>query len=125
MDDPGIQPDLPPQPLKPLRPQGRPEPGLDVRQPDNPMSTLIPYTNPKALIAYYCGVFSLIPVLGAFLGPAALILGILGLRYVGANPSAKGTGHAIAGIVLGAITWPLNWLLLVGILFGFAAAAFR
>jgi hypothetical protein len=71
---------------------------------DNPVSTIIPYKNGMALTAYYCGVFSLIPCLGGLLGPAAFILGILGLRFARKNPTAHGTGHAIAGIVLGGIT---------------------
>jgi hypothetical protein len=29
---------------------------------------IIPYKNPSALIAYYCGLFSLFPILGVFLG---------------------------------------------------------
>src|SRR3989442_1081509 len=49
----------------------------DWRSSDGGISTLIPYTNPKALIAYYLGIFGLIPCLGAILGPAALVLGIL------------------------------------------------
>ena len=63
---------------------------------------VIPYHNPKALIAYYLGVFSLIPIVGLALGPAALILGILGIRASNANPKAHGMVHAIVGIVLGA-----------------------
>ena len=35
---------------------------------DNPMSVVVPYKNPKALIAYYCAIFSLIPCLGLPLG---------------------------------------------------------
>jgi phage FluMu protein Com len=73
------------------------------------VSTIIPYKNGRALIAYYLGVFSLIPCLGLLLGPAALILGILGMRYVKAHPTAKGTGHAIAGIILGGLTTLGNW----------------
>jgi hypothetical protein len=68
------------------------------------VSTIIPYKNGRALAAYYLGVFSLIPCLGLLLGPAAFVLGVLGLRYVSAHPTAKGTGHAIAGIVLGGLT---------------------
>ncbi len=68
------------------------------------VSTIIPYKNGLALAAYYCGVFSLIPCAGLLLGPAALILGILGMRYVKAHPTAKGTGHAIAGIIMGSLT---------------------
>jgi hypothetical protein len=71
---------------------------------NDPTGGLIPYRNPRALIAYYLGVFSLIPCVGAALGPAALILGILGLRYVKQNESAGGTAHAIVGIVLGGLT---------------------
>jgi hypothetical protein len=71
---------------------------------DEPISTLIPYKNPKALTAYYLGVFSLIPCVGLILGPLALVFGILGLNYVKDHPAAKGTGHAIAGVVLGSLT---------------------
>jgi hypothetical protein len=65
---------------------------------------LIPYKNSKALTAYYCGVFSLIPCVGAVLGPIALVLGILGLNYAKEHPRAKGQAHAIVGIVLGGLT---------------------
>lgn len=102
------------------RPAGAPT--LDVRQPDGGLSTLIPYNNPKALIAYYCGVFALIPCVGLVLGPIALTLGILGLQYVKAHPTAKGTGHAIAGIVLGAITTLGNGVVLIGALLSAALA---
>jgi hypothetical protein len=81
------------------------------------VSGLIPYKNGLALAAYYCGVFSLIPVLGLLLGPVALILGIMGVRYAQKNTRARGTGHAIAGIVLGSLSTLLYWglvILLVG-----------
>lgn len=80
------------------------------------VSTLIPYKNAKALIAYYLGVFSFIPCLGNLLGPAALILGTLGLRYAKTYPTAKGAGHAIAGIIMGCLTTVGYWgLTIVGI----------
>jgi len=91
---------------------------------DGGISTLIPYTNPKALIAYYLGVFGLIPCLGALLGPAALTLGILGLRLVRAHPTAKGTGHAIAGIVLGSLELLANWTVIMLMALG-AAGVFK
>jgi hypothetical protein len=96
------------------RPRRRPARG----ESDEPIAAIIPYKNAKALIAYYLGVFGLIPCVGSLLGPAALVLGILGLRYVQAHPTAKGTGHAITGIVLGSIeiliyvVLPLGFLLL-------------
>jgi predicted Zn finger-like uncharacterized protein len=76
---------------------------------DGGISSLIPYKNGRALAAYYCGVFSLIPCLGLILGPIALIFGILGLRFGKEYPTAGGKGHAIAGIVLGLITTIGNW----------------
>jgi predicted Zn finger-like uncharacterized protein len=80
------------------------------------VSTIIPYKNGRALAAYYCGVFSFIPCAGNLLGPAAFILGILGMRYVKAHPEAKGTGHAIAGIIMGALTTLFYWGLIVAVL---------
>lgn len=70
---------------------------------DETVATIIPYRNARALTAYYLGIFGLLPILGLFLGPAALILGIMGLRYAREHPKAHGTAHAVVGIVLGAI----------------------
>lgn len=100
---------------EPIRPR---KIARNVRQDsaNEAVSTIIPYKNGRALVAYYLGVFSLIPCLGLLLGPAALVLGILGLRYVKANPTAKGTGHAIAGIVMGVLTTLANWGSIVALL---------
>ncbi len=65
---------------------------------------LIPVNNPKALIAYYLGIVSLIPCVGVLFGIPAVILGILGLRFVGKYPEVGGKVHAWIGIVLGSIT---------------------
>ncbi len=59
---------------------------------------VIPYKNPKALIAYYLGIFSL---LFFPLGIVSIVLGILGLRDRKRNPAIKGSVHAWIGIVLG------------------------
>jgi hypothetical protein len=66
---------------------------------------LIPYKNPPALIAYYCGLFSLIACIPFFfpLPIVALVLGIKGLRKAKAEPHVKGQVHAWIGIVCGAI----------------------
>lgn len=85
-----------------------PEEGGSQSQGDA-LSSLIPYKNSKALTAYYCGVFSLIPCLGLILGPIALIFGISGLRYAKEHPQAKGQAHAVVGIVLGTITTLFNF----------------
>ncbi len=64
------------------------------------LNVIIPYRNVRALVAYYFGVFSAIPVLGsAWL--AVFILGILGLRFRRENPAAGGVVHAWIGILAG------------------------
>ena len=70
---------------------------------DNTLGGLIPYKNPKALWAYYLGIFSLIPCLGILLGVAALILGIGGLRHANLHPESRGKAHAWVGIILGSL----------------------
>ena len=87
----------------------RPPPPPRVSRDDDAVSTIIPYRNAMALTAYYCAVFSLIPVFGLLLGPLALGFGIAGLRRVRQDPEAKGTAHAITGIVLGSLTTLANW----------------
>ena len=69
---------------------------------------IIPYKNPKALIAYYLGIFSGFPVIGFFLAVPALVLGIMGLRDRNRNPAIKGSIHAGIGIGCGAI-FTLVW----------------
>lgn len=69
---------------------------------------IIPYKNPKALIAYYLGIFSGFPIVGFFLAVPALVLGIMGLRDRNRNPAIKGSVHAGIGIGCGAI-FTLLW----------------
>ena len=64
---------------------------------------LIPTGNPPALIGYYLGVASLIPLVGILTGLPAIILGGVGISKAQANSSAGGMGHAITAIVLGLI----------------------
>ena len=70
---------------------------------DNVVENVVPYKNIAALTSYYTGVFSIIPVVGALLGPVALITGVLGLKKVKENPESKGGFHCWVGIVLGAL----------------------
>lgn len=74
---------------------------------------VIPYKNPQALIAYYCGVFSLVPCLGVIPGVAGVILGIMGLRYRAQHPETKGAAHAWIGIILGGLM-TVVWAVLIG-----------
>jgi hypothetical protein len=104
------------------RPRRRGRRTPDVRRDDDGVSTIIPYKNGMALAAYYVGVSSLIPCVALILGPLGIIFGIIGLRRVNAKPELKGTGHAIAGIVLGSITSLANYgvviLMLIGVVSG-------
>lgn len=77
----------PPAPAAPPPPEG--------------LARFIPVQNPLALIAYYCGVFSLIPCVGVPLALVALILGILGGAHLSRHPEAGGRFHASVGIVVG------------------------
>jgi hypothetical protein len=57
--------------------------------------------SPLALISGYLGLISLA---FCFLGPVAVILGILGIRQIRNNPHMHGSYRAIIGIALGAIS---------------------
>jgi len=70
---------------------------------------VIPYKNMPALLAYYIGVFSIIPCFP--LGIAAFVLGIMGLRKAKREPQVKGQVHAWIGIVAGGI-FGLLWTVL-------------
>ena len=83
---------------------------------------IIPYKNPKALIAYYLGIFSGLPLVGLPMGIAAFVLGIMGLRDRNRKPAIKGSIHAGIGIGCGgffAVLWTILLMLItVSLLFG-------
>src|SRR5262245_29355691 len=85
---------------------------------------VIPYKNPPALIAYYCGVFSLIACIPFFVPVpiAALVLGIKGLRKAKAEPQVKGQVHAWIGIVCGSIFSVIGIISTVGAIIGIIAS---
>ena len=68
---------------------------------DDAVSVLIPYRNPAALTGYYISIASLFPLLGAIAGPAAIVLGITGIRRRKADPKLHGLAHAWIAIILG------------------------
>jgi zinc ribbon protein len=67
------------------------------------LHAVVPTKNPKALLAYYLGVFSVIPCVGSPLGIAAFFLGLKGLKFAKANPAARGAVHAWIGILVGGL----------------------
>jgi hypothetical protein len=80
------------------------------------LGRFVPSSNPSALAAYYCGVFSLIPCLGFVLGPVAFGLGLAGLGALRKDPSKLGKVHAWFGIVLGGLVFLAHAVLTVLIL---------
>nr|BAJ06993.1 putative uncharacterized protein [uncultured bacterium] len=65
------------------------------------MNKLIPTKNPSALVSYYLGVFSVIPLFGIILGIPTLFFGIMGMKAVFECPTRYGRFHAWVGILLG------------------------
>ena len=96
-----------------LRQQAGPSVAPPVVAADSGLNAVIPYRNVRALVAYYCAIFSLIPVMGLVLGFAGLILGILGLRFRRENPTSGGAVHAWIGIILGGLCGLANLALLI------------
>ena len=92
-------------------PSGPPHPATD----NGTLGGLIPYKNAWALLAYYLGVFALIPCLGVPLGIAAVVLGIVGLHFAKSHPEARGKGHAWVGIVLGGLSTTGHVLIAISI----------
>lgn len=86
-----------------MQPPVAPPVGPQFAPPDNTMGGLIPYKNPNALTAYYLAVFSLIPCVGLFLGIAALVLGVKGIKFAKQHPESKGATHAWIGVILGGL----------------------
>ena len=88
---------------------GTPFPGSQLpKEQGDATGGVIPYKNPKALIAYYLGILSGLPLIGLPLGIAAFILGIMGLRDRKRNPAIKGSIHAGIGIGCGGL-FALLW----------------
>ena len=77
-----------------------PQPAAAFHESDT-LQTLMPTKNMPSLLAYYFGVFGLIPFLGLPLSVAAIILGKKGLNQFKKQPSPGAKGHAMTGLVLG------------------------
>ena len=97
-------------PLRVITINAPPSSGHDV------ISTIIPVRNSAALIGYYMSVASLIPLVGLFLGPVAIVFGVKGLHAVKATPLVKGTVHAWVAIIMGSIVTLVNLAGIIAIL---------
>ncbi len=92
---------------RPNQAQSAPSAGSDFA------STIIPYKNVKALVAYYLGIFSMIPLLGLILTLPALILGFAGLAQARARPHTKGIIHCWVGIITAIISLSYHFIFIV------------
>lgn len=116
----------PSEPRKPVNPYRTPVTDLqsgEAREAGDATGGVIPYKNPKALIAYYLGILSGLPLIGFPLGIAAFVLGIMGLRDRKRNPAIKGSVHAGIGIGCGGLFTLLWGLAIVGIVIAMIGAA--
>lgn len=85
----------------------------------SPFGSCFPAANGAALAAYYLGVLALIPLFGALAAGPAVACGLAGTRRARFLPGQEGSGHAWAGIALGAaagtanLLWAGVWLALL------------
>ncbi len=108
-------------PCRDVRLAGMQGSSLGPQRPETWSDRVIPTRNPPALTGYYLGIFGLAPCLGLALSPAALVLGLLGLRQVRLYPELPGRVHAIIAVVLGALGTLAHWGTLVFLMLGRAA----
>lgn len=80
----------------------------------------LPLSNPRALVAYYLGVFAMVPVLGLPLAAAAIWQGLDGL---GDSALREGRGHSRAGIALGGLSLAVHFALALWLTFALAPLA--
>lgn len=102
--------------IPPPIPQPPPVPPTPVENRGDATGGIIPYKNPHALTAYYLGIFSIFPVLGFFLGVAAIALGVSGLKQRKRNPVIRGSVHAWIGIVCGSLSVIVHLLIAIGLI---------
>jgi hypothetical protein len=107
------------QPVPPSS-QGDPAAARPPIPTDNTLGGLIPVRNTAALVAYYLGIFSIIPCLGIPMGVAALVFGIKGLKLARLHPEVKGKAHAWVGIICGGF---FAFIYFAALVFGFIVCA--
>lgn len=101
----------------PLSPPPPPPISRNADSGNDLVSICIPKNN-WALAAYYLGIFCFIPCFGHLMAPAALVMGIIGIRHANAHPEARGKGHSWVGIIMGGlftlIWWSITLLAIIG-----------
>ena len=77
--------------------------GAAPLQYSDPLASIIPTKNAPALLAYYLGLFSILPLFGLPMGIVAVIQGSKGWRMAKETPQVHGKAHAGIGIGCGSI----------------------
>jgi hypothetical protein len=92
-----------PQPKKPRRPRRQ-----NAAAAGEVFGDFTPRKNRPAVYSYRTSLYGLTPIAGLVLGPAAILLGLIGRRRVARNPEVLGRNFANAGIVIGTIDLVFN-----------------
>jgi len=77
---------------------------------------MIPTENPDALVSYYVGLFSILPLFGLFMGPFAIWKGRSAKALAKERPEVAGKTHAAVGIGCGLVGTLFNVLIVLFIL---------
>jgi len=88
---------------KPRRPRRR-----ELLDEGGVFGSFTPWKNPAAVYAYAVALAGMTPVLGVVLGPAAVVLALVGWARLRRNPEIKGLSFVRAGIVLGMLDFVVN-----------------
>src|SRR5947209_8493332 len=96
----------------------RPPRRADEDHPRRPLSSPadVRYRNVAGAVAYDLGVSAGCPGLGALLGPAALVLGILGVWFNIRHRTSDALGLALAGVLYGLLATLINWAVILVVL---------
>jgi hypothetical protein len=92
-----------PAAAKPRRPRRR-----ELLDENGVFGSFTPWKNPAAVYSYAVALAGITPVLGLVLGPAAIVLGLVGSARLRRNPEIKGLSFIRAGIVLGTLDFVVN-----------------
>jgi len=90
-------------PAKPRRPRRR-----ELLDDSGVFGSFTPWKNPAAVYSYAVSLAGLTPVLGLVLGPAAIVLGLVGRARFRRNPEIRGLSFIRAGMVLGTLDFLFN-----------------
>jgi|SRR5579885_368360 len=117
-------PGPPPPQSTASQPIGQPaaRPQYQQAPPGGIVQSIIPTSNPPALLSYYCGIFSIAIPFAPILSPIAIVSGIKGMKRIKAQPGLKGWGHALAGIIIGSITGLIALAIIGSIVYSVASA---